>query len=87
MMKSMNGELVIIAVGDNVGGGTTILLDWQTGTVLPRGSMQVGVSWIPKHTGEYELRTFAISSFDNPEILSPFANPQVTISSIVIPFP
>src|SRR5207247_1627415 len=43
--------------------------------------MQVGVPWIPYTAGNYELRTFAIRSFDNPTILSSISSSDVTIAS------
>lgn len=78
--------LVIIEVRDSID-GTTVLLDWQNGTIQPDGSTQVGVSWVPQHAGEYELRTFAISGFDNPEILSSVSSSEVTIASARASYP
>jgi hypothetical protein len=72
--------LVIIEVRDS-NDGTTVLLDWQSGTIKAGSSMQVGVPWIPYNAGNYELRTFAISSFDNPTILSSISSSDVIIAS------
>ena|SRR5437867_1063507 len=58
----------IIEVRDS--NGVTIQLDWQSGTIKAGGEMEVQVSWTPELPGQYELRTFVISSFDNPRILS-----------------
>jgi hypothetical protein len=72
--------LVIIEVREG-NDGTTVLLDLQSGTIKAGSSMQVGVRWIPYNAGNYELRTFAISSFDNPTILSSISSSDVTIAS------
>ena len=58
---------------------TSVLLDWQTGMVKVGSSIDVGISWIPQQAGTYQLRTFAISSFDTPTILSPISSSEVTV--------
>lgn len=61
--------------------GVSILLDWQSGVVKAGSQVEVGISWSPLQAGAYQLRTFAISGFDNPAILSSISSSQVTIAS------
>lgn len=67
--------------------GATIFLDFQNGTVSAGSTIDVGASWTPLQAGSYELRTFAISGFDHPRILSSISNTTVTIvaSTGIIP--
>ncbi len=67
--------------------GVTIMLAWQSGVVETDRPTQVGVSWIPEHPGDYQLRTFAVSSLDNPRILSAVSVSEVTIASSSHSFP
>jgi hypothetical protein len=67
--------------------GTTVLLDWQSGTVKAGSQMQVGILWVPHRAGEYELRAFAITDFDSPEILSQISSSEVTIASARSSYP
>jgi hypothetical protein len=60
--------------------GVTVSLGWQTGTMRPQGQTEVGMSWIPSDSGEYEVRTFLISDLLNPMVLSGVASSQVTVS-------
>ncbi|MGH9877871.1 MAG: cupredoxin domain-containing protein [Nitrososphaera sp.] len=51
--------------------GITETLGWQAGQLgPPDDSVEIGLDWVPVRDGEYELRTFGISSFENPEVLS-----------------
>lgn len=67
--------------------GMTERLVWQSGVLQGNGQTQIGVSWIPTHGDEYEIRAFAISDFDSPEVLSPIGSSQVTIASAQSTFP
>lgn len=78
--------LVIIEVRD-ITDGTTVSLDWQTGTILSGSRMDAGFSWVPQHAGEYELRTFGITSFEEPEILSSISSSEVSIASVRNSYP
>jgi hypothetical protein len=60
--------------------GVTVSLGWQTGTLRPQGQTEVGMSWIPSDSGEYEVRTFLISDLLNPMVLSEVASSQVIVS-------
>jgi hypothetical protein len=58
----------------------TVYLAWQTGTLNPNGQTNVGLSWTPDQAGNYEVRTFVISSLAKPDILSPVAKTPITVS-------
>jgi hypothetical protein len=64
--------VVIFEVRDSR--GVTIFLSSHQGTVKAESTSQFGVLWIPDNAGEYELRTYAITSLNNPRILSPIAS-------------
>ena len=58
--------------------GITELLEFQTGQASS-GSVEVGISWTPAETGEYELRTFLISDLLEPQVLSEVTTTKVTV--------
>jgi hypothetical protein len=60
--------------------GITKYLAWQSGKLQVGGQMEIGVSWVPDQSGDYEIRTFAITNdWDNPQVLS-----EVTTSWVEI---
>ncbi len=62
--------------------GTTESLSWQSGVL--RGiedQTEVGVSWVPLRGGDYELRTFAVSNTENPQILTAVMSQNITIAT------
>jgi plastocyanin len=60
--------------------GITEQLGWQPGDFERQGeSGEIGVSWVPVNSGNYQLRVFAISSFEHPAVLSPVATSDVTV--------
>ncbi len=73
--------------------GVTEYIGLQSGVLTGlTGKTEIGVSWVPPHGDSYELRTFTISSLENPMILSPIMTTTVTIADnlgravITIPF-
>lgn len=60
--------------------GVTIYLRWKNGT-LDAGDYTTNVDlfWRPEQAGKYELRTFLLSSFENPMILSSISGAEFTI--------
>jgi hypothetical protein len=68
----------LIEVRDDT--GVTVFLSWQTGTLTPSGRTDVGISWTPEIAGDYEVRTFVISNLENPQILSPVARSEISVS-------
>jgi hypothetical protein len=58
----------------------TVYLAWQTGTLNPNGQTNVGLSWTPDQAGNYQVRTFVISSLAKPDILSAVASTPITVS-------
>jgi hypothetical protein len=61
--------------------GVTERLGWQIDRLsAERPTTQAGISWIPSHADTYELRTFVISDFENPMILSKIALSNITIA-------
>ena len=60
--------------------GITVYLQWQTGTLNPSSTANVGLSWTPENAGTYSVRTFVISNLANPAVLSPVAESTITVS-------
>jgi N-acetylneuraminic acid mutarotase len=60
--------------------GVTLYLQWRNGT-LPSGDYTtvVDISWVPEEIGSYEVRTFLISGFESPQILSPISGAGISI--------
>jgi hypothetical protein len=59
--------------------GVTWFLDLQEGQAPPGDSTEVTTSWTPERTGDYELRTFLISGFENPTILTGVQSSNIVI--------
>jgi plastocyanin len=73
--------------------GITEVLSWQPVELdVAENGIELGSAWVPAGSGDYELRVFAISGFDNPRVLSPVATTNVAIAEnpdravIVIPY-
>ena len=85
-----DSQLVAIIEARN-SNGVTEFLEWQPAEIEALESTELGLSWVPLHSGNYELRTFAISGFDNPVVLSTVMTTDVSIAEpsnravIVIP--
>jgi hypothetical protein len=58
----------------------TIYMSFLIGTLNPNAVSEMGISWTPQYVGEYEVRSFAITNFTKPEILSLQAVTRVTVS-------
>jgi hypothetical protein len=56
-------------------------LVWQSGTLNPNSSIDVGMSWLPSSAGKYEARTFVISDLQHPEVLSAVSHNQMEVIS------
>ena len=69
--------VALIEVRDST--GITVYLAWQSGSLEPAGSTSVEVSWTPEVRGEYEVRTFAVSSLSNAIVLSKVATTSLEI--------
>lgn len=48
----------------------TQFLGFQITTLRSNSTIQIGMSWEPKFPGEYQMRSFVISDFENPQVLS-----------------
>jgi hypothetical protein len=51
--------------------GITVLLAWQSNIVEPSGNKTIGISWVAENSTCYQSRTFAVTDFENPQVLSP----------------
>ena len=61
----------------------TTFLAWQSGSLSPMESSEVGVSWTPENKGDYEVRAFAISNLQNPEILSEVQSREIEVGDFI----
>jgi len=59
--------------------GTTVMLNLTSEIVNASDTVEVGAAWTPSHAGTFELRAFAISSENNPLILSSISSSIVSI--------
>lgn len=57
----------------------TVYLQWQIGILNPSGTTEIGLSWTPEEAGDYRLRTFLISDFENPAVLSPVVTSEISV--------
>lgn len=60
--------------------GFTVYLQWQTGTLNPNDTVNIGLSFVPDAPGDYTVRVFVLSSIENPAILSPVQESTFTVS-------
>jgi hypothetical protein len=60
--------------------GITQFLAWQTGVMDSGDRSEIGLSWTPEDAGDYQVRTFVISSLNNPQVLSPVATSTISVS-------
>jgi hypothetical protein len=70
--------VILVEVRDS--SGITQFLAWQTATIDADGRVEVGLSWTPDRSGDYQVRTFVISSLNNPQVLSEVKTTQITVS-------
>jgi micrococcal nuclease len=69
---------VLVEVRDQE--GITVMLGWQSGIFEVGSQKDVGISWTPDTPGNYQLRTFVITDFQNPRVMSSVQDSQVTIA-------
>ncbi|AIF82782.1 hypothetical protein NTE_00702 [Candidatus Nitrososphaera evergladensis SR1] len=60
--------------------GFTVYLQWQTGSLNPNGSTNVGLSWTPDVSGTYTARTFVVTDIAHPSALSQISESTITVS-------
>ena len=70
--------VALIEVRDS--SGITVYLAWQTGTLDANDRAEVGLSWTPEDSGDYQVRTFVVSNLNNPTVLSEVKTTQITVS-------
>lgn len=79
---SQNTEFPFVAIMEvRNAEGQTVSLVWHSGYLYPQSRTEVGMSWIPQEPGAYELRTFLVSEFQNPQILSKVSSSAVTVTA------
>lgn len=57
----------------------TVYLRFQIGDVNANGQSEIGLSWLPKDEGSYQLRAFAISNFTRPQVLAWVKTSEVSV--------
>jgi hypothetical protein len=70
--------VALIEVRDS--SGITVYLAWQTGTLDAGDRTEVGLSWTPEDSGDYQVRTFVISNLNNPQVLSQVMTSNITVN-------
>jgi hypothetical protein len=69
--NNIDDELPFVALVEvRDSSGITIYLAWQTGVLDAGDRSEVGLSWTPEEPGDYQVRTFVISSLNNPQVLT-----------------
>jgi len=59
--------------------GATRFLGFAFRTLGIGEQTEVGISWIPHEAGKYQLRTFTLTSLEDPSVLSPVSTGQAII--------
>lgn len=71
-------SVVLVEVRDS--NGITVWFNWHTQIIRAGDTIGLGMSWMPEHAGQYEVRTFVISGLNNPRVLSGVVQTDVTVS-------
>ena len=83
-MENKNDEsqqyVIIVEVRDS--NDITYYLQFQKGLLSPNAESQIGISWTPDKIGNYQVRSFVLSSFENPLILSPTSLNSVKVGMV-----
>lgn len=61
--------VIIIEARDEL--GISHYSQFAMGSLNPGARSEVGLSWTPKEAGTYELKAFALSDLNDPQILAP----------------
>lgn len=71
--------IIIVEARDEL--GVTRYSQFGTGSLNLGGnsSSEVGLSWRPEEAGIYELRAFALSDFNSPQILAPVQSSLIDV--------
>lgn len=68
-MPTEQSFVILVEVRD--GNDVTTDLFWQTGVINANGNYTMETSWSPtQEGGNYQIRSFAVTDFENPQILS-----------------
>lgn len=59
--------------------GVSVYIAWHTGIANPKDNIVVGISWMPEEVGDYDIRTFLISNWTNPEVLSVVGSTDIKV--------
>jgi len=62
------GYVVIVEARDE--NGVTVFLDLQSGSLATDDSSSIEASWTPEAAGDYQIRTFVVSSLESGQVLS-----------------
>ncbi len=70
--------VVIVEIRDST--GYTVQLNWQSQIIRADESIQLGISWVPTYPDTYQLRTFTMSSLENPRGFTAVFTTEVVVS-------
>ena len=54
-------------------------ISWIQGELIPKQSLDVSQSWIPKKSGIFKIETFVWNSLSNPMILAPVMSTSIVV--------
>lgn len=77
IVESPRQFLALFEIRDS--NGVSVYIAWHTGIVNPENDVVVGVSWMPEEVDEYDIRTFLISNWTNPEVLSAVGSTYIKV--------
>ncbi|MGI0013160.1 MAG: hypothetical protein ACREBU_06935 [Nitrososphaera sp.] len=83
MLENMDAEksqrfLAFIEVRDS--SGISRQISWVSSVMAGGGFVEISTSWVPDRADTYVLRTFAVTGFENPEVLSIVVERYVVIA-------
>jgi hypothetical protein len=70
--------VIIMEIRDS--NGMTINMQLLNGTLRSNDNIEVSTPWMPEFKGKYEIRSFAVTDLEAPDILSPVVMKSVNVS-------
>jgi hypothetical protein len=59
--------------------GVTQFLGFSIGRLEAFSGSEIGISWTPANAGDYQLRTFLLTGFQNPQLLTGISSSDIVI--------
>jgi hypothetical protein len=76
-MDNDQSYVLILEIRDEA--GITQFLGFSIRNLERHGLREIGISWTPERAGDYQFRVFAISGFQDPDVLTYIQTVEIEI--------